>query len=42
MTVQAVLGIYGPDVNPHFWYDIPRVPRVAAAIVGDLQGPPPE
>lgn len=30
VTVQAVLGAYGPDVNPHFWYDIPRVPQVAA------------
>jgi zinc/manganese transport system substrate-binding protein len=32
VTVQAVLGLYGPDVNPHFWYDLPRVPRVAVAI----------
>jgi zinc/manganese transport system substrate-binding protein len=23
-------------VNPHFWYDIPRVPRVAAAIEAAL------
>src|SRR5487761_1401534 len=36
VTVQAVLGAYGPDVNPHFWYDIPRVPRVAAAIEAAL------
>ncbi len=36
VTVQAVLGMYGPDVNPHFWYDIPRVPRVAAATEGAL------
>ena len=36
VTVQAVLGMYGPDVNPHFWYDIPRVPRVAAAIEAAL------
>jgi len=32
ISVQDVLGATGPDVNPHFWYDIPRVPRVAAAI----------
>jgi zinc/manganese transport system substrate-binding protein len=36
VTVQAVLGMYGPDVNPHFWYDVPRVPRVAAAIEAAL------
>ena len=24
VTVQAVLGARGPDVNPHFWYDIHR------------------
>jgi len=27
-----MLGAYGPDVNPHSWYDSPRVPRVAANI----------
>jgi zinc/manganese transport system substrate-binding protein len=36
VTVQAVLGANGPDVNPHFWYDIPRVPQVAAAIESAL------
>jgi zinc/manganese transport system substrate-binding protein len=36
LSVQAVLGAYGPDVNPHFWYDIPRVPQVAAAIEAAL------
>jgi len=36
VSVQAALGAYGPDVNPHFWYDIPRVPRVAAAIEAAL------
>ena len=36
LSVQAVLGAYGPDVNPHFWYDIPWVPRVAAAIEAAL------
>ncbi|HMD93143.1 MAG TPA: zinc ABC transporter substrate-binding protein [Trebonia sp.] len=25
-----------PDVNPHFWYDVPRVPRVASAIEAAL------
>ena len=36
ITVQAALGTRGPDVNPHFWYDIPRVPQVAAAIEATL------
>ena len=36
VSVQAVLGAYGPDVNPHFWYDIPRIPQVAAAIAAAL------
>ena len=36
LSVQAVLGAYGPGVNPHFWYDIPRVPHVAAAIEAAL------
>jgi len=36
LSVQAVLGAYGPDVNPHFWYDIPRVQQVAAAIEAAL------
>jgi zinc/manganese transport system substrate-binding protein len=36
VSVQQVLGATGADVNPHFWYDIPRVPRVAAAIEAAL------
>lgn len=36
VTVQAVLGAYGADVNPHFWYDIPRVPQAAAAFEAAL------
>ncbi len=38
LSVQAVLGAYRRDVewNPHFWYDTPRVPRVAAAIEAAL------
>ncbi len=36
VSAQAALGAYGPDVNPHFWYDVPRVPRVAAAIEAAL------
>ena len=36
VSVQDVLGANGPDVNPHFWYDIPRVPEVAGAIEAAL------
>ncbi len=36
VSVQRVLGAAGPDVNPHFWYDVPRVPRVARAIAAAL------
>ena len=36
LSVQNVLGANGPDVNPHFWYDIPRVPEVARAIEAAL------
>jgi len=36
VTAQEVLGASGPDVNPHFWYEIPRVPQVAAAIEAAL------
>jgi zinc/manganese transport system substrate-binding protein len=36
VSVQDVLGLTGPDVNPHFWYDIPRIPQVAGAIEAAL------
>ncbi len=32
VSAQAVLKVSGADANPHLWYDIPRVPAVAAAI----------
>ena len=36
VDVQQVLGAQGGDVNPHFWYDLPRVPLVARAIAQAL------
>jgi zinc/manganese transport system substrate-binding protein len=36
ITAADVLGATGPDVNPHFWYDIPRVAVVAGAIEAAL------
>jgi zinc/manganese transport system substrate-binding protein len=32
VSAQRVLGAGGANVNPHFWYDIARVPLVAQAI----------
>lgn len=32
VTISDVLGIHGQDANPHLWYDVPALPRIAAAI----------
>jgi zinc/manganese transport system substrate-binding protein len=32
LTIADVLGIHGGDANPHLWYDVPALPRIAAAI----------
>jgi len=32
VNAASVLGVTGSDPNPHLWYDIPKVPKVAAAI----------
>ncbi|HEX4126235.1 MAG TPA: zinc ABC transporter substrate-binding protein [Acidimicrobiales bacterium] len=37
VNAATVLHIAGSDPNPHLWYDIPRVPAVAAAIAGALE-----
>lgn len=36
VNAASVLHVTGSDPNPHLWYDIPRVPRVAAAIEAAL------
>jgi zinc/manganese transport system substrate-binding protein len=36
VNAASVLHVGGNDPNPHLWYDIPRVPKVAAAIAGAL------
>ena len=36
LTVAEVLHATGTDVNPHLWYDLPRVPDVARAIESEL------
>jgi zinc/manganese transport system substrate-binding protein len=32
VTMADVLGIHGKDANPHLWYDVPRLDRMAGAI----------
>jgi len=34
VTMEDVLGIRGKDANPHLWYDLPRLDRIAGAISG--------
>ena len=37
VTVADVLGVHGAGANPHLWYDVPRLGRVAAAIAAALE-----
>jgi zinc/manganese transport system substrate-binding protein len=32
LTIADVLGVHGADANPHLWYDVLALPRIAAAI----------
>jgi zinc/manganese transport system substrate-binding protein len=32
VTVADILGVHGRDANPHLWYDVPRLGRIASAI----------
>ncbi len=34
VTMASVLGAQGKDANPHLWYDVPRLDRIAGAISG--------
>jgi zinc/manganese transport system substrate-binding protein len=36
VNAASVLHVGGSDPNPHLWYDVPRVPTVAAAIASAL------
>ncbi len=36
VNAANVLHVTGSDPNPHLWYDIPKVPKVAAAITAAL------
>ena len=32
VTMADVLGVHGADANPHLWYDVPQLDRIAGAI----------
>lgn len=34
VTMADVLGVHGTGANPHLWYDVPRLHRMAGAISG--------
>ena len=36
VTIADVLGVHGRDANPHLWYDVPRLGRIAGAIESAL------
>ena len=36
VNAASVLHVGGSDPNPHLWYDVPRVPTVAAAVASAL------
>lgn len=37
VTVADVLGVHGRDANPHLWYDVPQLSRIAGAIASGLE-----
>ena len=37
VTIADALRVHGADANPHLWYDVPRLPTIAAAIAGGLE-----
>jgi zinc/manganese transport system substrate-binding protein len=32
VTMADLLGVHGKDANPHLWYDVPQLDRIATAI----------
>ena len=36
LTIADVLGVHGRDANPHLWYDVPALGRIAGAIASAL------
>jgi zinc/manganese transport system substrate-binding protein len=37
LTIADVLGVSGRDANPHLWYDVPALGRIARAIAATLE-----
>jgi zinc/manganese transport system substrate-binding protein len=37
VTMADVLGIRGRDANPHLWYDVPALERIAGAVASALE-----
>src|SRR5438128_1774371 len=37
VTIADVLGVHGKDANPHLWYDVPQLGRIAASIGAALE-----
>jgi zinc/manganese transport system substrate-binding protein len=37
VTIADVLGVHGKDANPHLWYDVPQLDRIAGAIAAALE-----
>ena len=37
VTMGDVLGVHGKDANPHLWYDLPRLDRIAGSIAAALE-----
>jgi zinc/manganese transport system substrate-binding protein len=36
VTMADVLGVHGKDANPHLWYDVPQLDRIAEATAAAL------
>jgi zinc/manganese transport system substrate-binding protein len=37
LTIADLLGVHGRDANPHLWYDVPALNRIAGAIAAQLE-----
>jgi zinc/manganese transport system substrate-binding protein len=42
LTIADALGVHGDRANPHLWYDVPALPKVAAAIESALAAADPK
>jgi zinc/manganese transport system substrate-binding protein len=42
LTIADALGVHGDDANPHLWYDVPALPRIAGAIESALTAADPK